>query len=713
MAGNIHVAPRAEDDLSENDNWEEQTRKMSSEFVANEYSQQSAERLFEYIVQSLTLSHVNKDVLRNCISEFQIKHRKQFTRGKPQASALNFWFKKFLETKPKQTLKALPMFFALPPTGQENHQQCLKTIAEQVSNLTNQADLLPLIYESLAILAKPQSVSSKIEGLLFVDKYLSTLCLLGKGSFGNVYMGLYKDEHGKVLRVAIKEIWKFPINVDFLQKEIRNLELFASSEYVVRLLTVEIRHGEEVDPNYSYKPFSALPPPPNALTQVLNSRPRPTVRLVMEYMDGGSFHEYLERKKPLPERKILHFLKFFVSVMCDLQMHKMVHRDLKPENLMLCGKPKVLKCIDFGFSRILDSTAKTYVGTPAYLAPEVRRKEKQTLKIDLWSVGIMLYEMAVGVRPYSAPDFVRFEANTFPPSDDKTVPADVNISNELKDLINSLLKTNVEERCSREAFCYMATELINRQAEEDASQKLSELKQELDKLKKEEAKWENQIKDLHAKKEELLRRNKDGYEEEQCLKLAQAKVEQKLIEQMKDKDKRREMSLEKDKIYLGAENGALDSKIEQLVRENAELKKILGDDARNDEDYDPHYERPMFSQSRHGLQYKQRQQMQQLMRQNIRGNQMQDKRKDKGKERIDGPVEAYSHDEDRSWDDGPDWEMDDNFNRGGSYGMFGGGHMIPTSSPFGPSASRSSRGGRVYPTPSYGTTRRDAPFDNY
>jgi serine/threonine protein kinase len=85
----------------------------------------------------------------------------------------------------------------------------------------------------------------------------------------------------------------------------------------------------------------------------------------------------------------------------ELVMNGVIHRDLKPDNILLCGG--MLKIGDFGFAKNLNSTSsllKTLVGTPAYMAPQILKEERYNYKCDIWSLGVIVYEMVVGKIPW-------------------------------------------------------------------------------------------------------------------------------------------------------------------------------------------------------------------------------------------------------------------------------------------------------------------------
>lgn len=73
-----------------------------------------------------------------------------------------------------------------------------------------------------------------------------------------------------------------------------------------------------------------------------------------------------------------------------------IHRDLKPDNIVI--KDGVLKIVDFGRSRKIFQHEKAYssVGTPAYMAPEILVNDEYTYKCDIWSLGVLCYEMVTG-----------------------------------------------------------------------------------------------------------------------------------------------------------------------------------------------------------------------------------------------------------------------------------------------------------------------------
>jgi serine/threonine-protein kinase ULK/ATG1 len=168
-------------------------------------------------------------------------------------------------------------------------------------------------------------------------------------------------------------------------------------------------------------------------------------------------------------------LTFLARALKFLRQRNLIHRDIKPQNLLLTppspsdlekGHPlgvPILKLADFGFARFLPNQmmAETLCGSPLYMAPEILGYKQYDVKADLWSVGVVLYEMSVGKPPFRAQNHiellkkiqmakstVRFpdEEDTSGRTDIQPVPADI------KQLIRSLLKLEPVNRASFEDF---------------------------------------------------------------------------------------------------------------------------------------------------------------------------------------------------------------------------------------------------------------------
>merc|ERR1712176_1305352 len=126
--------------------------------------------------------------------------------------------------------------------------------------------------------------------------------------------------------------------------------------------------------------------------------------LVMDFADGGDLcaavKERARSKVPFEESAILECFSQVADAVHFVHQQKMVHRDIKSRNVFLCRTGRALLG-DFGLVRLLESTcelAHTRVGTPYYLSPEIIRKQPYNYKTDVWSLGVLLYEMTALVR---------------------------------------------------------------------------------------------------------------------------------------------------------------------------------------------------------------------------------------------------------------------------------------------------------------------------
>ena len=134
------------------------------------------------------------------------------------------------------------------------------------------------------------------------------------------------------------------------------------------------------------------------------------------------------------------------------------HRDLKPANLLLTSRvPKeaTIKVADFGLACELspDSLRETMVGTPLYMAPEVLGKRQYGEKVDLWSAGVILYEMITGRHLYTVESFNELQTAVAKGNPQLTLPPSAKLKNaQCKDLLLQLLQSNPEKRMTFSEF---------------------------------------------------------------------------------------------------------------------------------------------------------------------------------------------------------------------------------------------------------------------
>lgn len=196
----------------------------------------------------------------------------------------------------------------------------------------------------------------------------------------------------------------------------------------------------------------------------------------LEYIPSpGAAPQYYPhpRSGGLDEIVVRSFLRQLARALKFLRHRNLMHRDIKPQNLLLNPAPPeelarghpvgvpILKVADFGFARSLPNAmmAETLCGSPLYMAPEILRYEKYDAKVDLWSVGAVLYEMAVGKAPFRAQNHIELlkkieqsKGVKFPDEDPQKASEVPTVPPDIKKLIRALLKRTPAERASFEDF---------------------------------------------------------------------------------------------------------------------------------------------------------------------------------------------------------------------------------------------------------------------
>ena len=171
--------------------------------------------------------------------------------------------------------------------------------------------------------------------------------------------------------------------------------------------------------------------------------------IVMDYADGGDLYTKINERKKLgvlwPESFILDLFVQICLALKHVHDRRILHRDLKTQNIFLTAKGEV-RMGDFGISRVLQHTydcARTAIGTPYYLSPEICQDKPYNQKSDIWSLGCMLYEIVTLNHAFDATSMkglvMKILRGNYPPIA-KTY------SKDLSDLIATLLKKNPDER---------------------------------------------------------------------------------------------------------------------------------------------------------------------------------------------------------------------------------------------------------------------------
>lgn len=130
-----------------------------------------------------------------------------------------------------------------------------------------------------------------------------------------------------------------------------------------------------------------------------------TLYIVMEYIDGVTLKEYMEKKGMLSDAEALHFIKQILKGLAHAHERGIVHRDIKPHNIILL-KDGTIKITDFGIARLTKFDTQTIsdmtIGSVHYISPEQASGDRTDERSDIYSVGIILYEMLTGKLPFEA-----------------------------------------------------------------------------------------------------------------------------------------------------------------------------------------------------------------------------------------------------------------------------------------------------------------------
>jgi len=237
---------------------------------------------------------------------------------------------------------------------------------------------------------------------------------LGKGKFGLVYKATNKDSQCEVgLKILSKEAIKSYNMVKQLRREIE-IHSRLKHKHILNM------YGYFHDKNYVY--------------------------VVLEYADNGSIFKKLVQEKNFDETLIAKYLFQLISAIGYLQARKVIHRDLKLENILI-DKDDNLKVCDFGWAvHNVSNTRNTICGTIDYLAPEIVDEKEYDEAVDVWCLGILMYEMLYGFPPFHSKKkeetFERIRNQQLVFHDEIKI-----ISDDAKDLLTKLLGFETEKRC--------------------------------------------------------------------------------------------------------------------------------------------------------------------------------------------------------------------------------------------------------------------------
>lgn len=206
-----------------------------------------------------------------------------------------------------------------------------------------------------------------------VDNRYDVISLVGVGGMSNVYK-------------AIDTVTGNTVAIKFLKQE------FFENEELVRRFKNESKAISLLDN-------------PNIIKVVdvnINDNEK---YIVVEYIDGITLKEYIDNRKVLTWQETVRFTGTILSAIGHAHDSGIIHRDMKPQNIMLL-RDGTLKIMDFGIARLSTANQKTVtdkaIGSVHYISPEQVRGKNSDGRSDIYSIGIMMYEMLTGVLPFTS-----------------------------------------------------------------------------------------------------------------------------------------------------------------------------------------------------------------------------------------------------------------------------------------------------------------------
>ena len=241
---------------------------------------------------------------------------------------------------------------------------------------------------------------------------------IGEGQFGKVYRACHvKTKKHFAVKVISKKLFK---NNKLLKNQLKRETVIMSGKQHTNLM--HMHRSFETSRNYY---------------------------LVLDLCEGGDLNHFMRKNKikNFGEAEAIFIMKQVIKGFVELQKRNVIHRDLKLENIFIKGTTIVLG--DFGVAKVVKEMTSTTVGTPLNMAPEVMARNDYDSKSDLWSLGILLFELLFGKAPFFALSIgeLKHMAQT-KSGKNLNLKKYSHICDEIKDLLKQLLEPNPVKRIS-------------------------------------------------------------------------------------------------------------------------------------------------------------------------------------------------------------------------------------------------------------------------
>ena len=289
------------------------------------------------------------------------------------------------------------------------------------NNPKKDENLSPFIDKGEFLLFRPRiNRLYYMDNFEYVRNYNNEPVAIGKGGYGKIYLAKnMKDNKEYAIKYISKEKMK-SVGVDgsVIQREI-DVHIRITHPRIIKLYSF-------LEDKYNYY-------------------------LALEYAQKGNLYQYIQKKKGISENEAFKYFIQVASAIYFLHKHGYIHRDIKPENILIDDNFDIKLC-DFGWCVSIEKGERTtFCGTYEYMAPEMVNDEFYDMGIDIWSLGVLLYEMIHGYSPFRAhnnfvQDAKSAQVEIFVNIKNNKYTIDKEMSEECIDLIAKLLTTDTKKR---------------------------------------------------------------------------------------------------------------------------------------------------------------------------------------------------------------------------------------------------------------------------